>query len=173
MTVACLFRFYAYISISFLFIYFYYILSNSSDDVVFPNMHVTGITARFLLLSKLLTFLLKTLKKIVFVLIQPRESVLFWRMRAIRVFYVLSSISFLILHLYFSAVSMPPNSPPPPSSTPTLCGLFFFLHPPAPRRRPINRSSRKGPSREFRKVVAASSDRVQKWALVSDHVVKQ
>jgi len=36
-----------------------------------------------------------------------------------------------------------------------------------------SRSSRKRPPREFRKVVATWAGRLQEWALVSDHVLKQ
>ena len=36
-----------------------------------------------------------------------------------------------------------------------------------------SRSSRKRPPREFRKVVATRAGRLQEWALVSDHVIKQ
>ena len=36
-----------------------------------------------------------------------------------------------------------------------------------------SRSSRKRPPREFRKVVTTRAGRLQEWALVSDHVIKQ
>jgi len=37
----------------------------------------------------------------------------------------------------------------------------------------FSRSSRKRPPREFRKVVTTRADRLQEWALVSDHMMKQ
>jgi len=37
----------------------------------------------------------------------------------------------------------------------------------------FSRSSRKRPPREFRKVATTRADRLQEWALVSDHMMKQ